>query len=65
MQTTYDGIYYQANVIESNRTGLQIEFTGMGDSVFNVPARRAASIKRQLERGISPDEIAKSLLLDF
>lgn len=65
MATTYEGAYYQAKVIESNRTGLTIEFTGMSDRVFNVPANRAPSIKDLLGQGVSPDEIAKTLPIDF
>lgn len=65
MATTYEGVYYQAKVIESNRTGLTIEFTGMSDNIFNVPSNRAPSIKNLLEQGASPDDIAKSLPLDF
>jgi hypothetical protein len=65
MATTYEGIYYQAKVITSNRTGIQVEFTGMSDRVFNVPTNRAAVIKAQLESGTCPDQIAKSLPLDW
>lgn len=64
MAKIYEGIYYQAQVIQSNRTGTQIEFTGMGDAIFNVPAKRTASIQARLEAGTSPDEIAKSLPVD-
>jgi len=52
-------------VIESNRTGLLIEITGMSDRVFNVPSSRASAIKAQLESGTSPDTIAKTLPIDF
>ena len=64
MKDTYEGTFYCAEVIYSNRFPTQIEITSVdSDSVFRVPQNQVEETKQLLELGKSPDKVAKRFSL--
>ena len=58
----YEGSYWHVSVIISNRFEMKIEWTcGASDSVYSVPRNRVNDVIEQLRKGITPEEVAKTL----
>lgn len=61
----FEGIFWHAKVVESNRFPTRIEFTSQGsDGYFLVPQTRVESVLERLESGESPDNVAQTLPID-
>lgn len=60
MKKDFEGVFWNATVIYSNRFNDRIEFTRCSsDRTFVVPQHRAEATIKDLESGASPDEVIK------
>ena len=62
----YQGIYWEAEIIYSNRHGNRIEYRGANsDRLWNVPGNRVESTIKRLKEGEDPDVVAQSFPIEF
>lgn len=60
----YTSSYWHIGVVLSNRFKTRIEWTcGTSDSVYTVPTTRINDVLANLRNGISPEEVAKTLII--
>lgn len=60
----YEGSYWHVGIVFSNRWKTRIEWTcGASDSVYTVPATRVDDVLANLRNGISPEDVAKTLII--
>ena len=60
----YEGSYWHVGIVLSNRFGTRIEWTcAASDSIYTVPRTRVNDVLSNLRNGISPEDVAKTLII--